>query len=104
MEKILENYSDVGTCGTIVYCKPAMDALYEDREYTKKLSSDACLELFLKGMVVSMTGNLDAGDDGPRQLAKPTRAYFSPDGRLVAIYVMGSDAGDGVEMSIAMPY
>lgn len=102
MEKILENYSDVGTCGTIVYTNPATEGLYEDREYTKKLSSDTCLELFLKGMVVSMTGNTAAGDDGPRQLAKPTRAYFAPDGRLVAIYVMCSNQGGNMEMGISI--
>lgn len=105
MEKILERYDDVGTCGTIVYAKPDCIGLYEDAEYTKLLDPDVVLELFLKGMVVSMTGNLEAGDDGPRQLAKPTRAYFTPKGaggQLVAIKVMCTNGGGANEVGIGI--
>lgn len=50
MEKILENYADVGTCGTKLYAKEGK--LYYDPLYKEPVKNSEMEDLFLKGMVI----------------------------------------------------
>lgn len=53
MEKILERYDDVGTCGTILYTYNGPgDALYYDSECKERVYAEDIKDLFFKGIVI----------------------------------------------------